>query len=469
MRLTERRAELAIAGAIVAAAAAISPIGIRLATGRLDLSPRIVVLSLTFDLFLLIFAAAVLARGRARRVCLHIAAWVFPLALLAAIETAAIALKLADRIAPLEDFSVLADAGGWPPYLMSLGRKASAQQADLPRSSRGDGIGPAPSARKAARGCWLLDWIGLGLKDLRPNEITDDLQLYRPWRGEGISINELGLRTAPPSPKAAGEWRIAVAGASAAWGWRVLDADTIPVRLQALLRGQGHPNVTVYNFAIDSITLAGELEVVRRFRDVYAIDQVVFYTGANNVTADYLDATAPPDCFAGLIGGANMFELIKVAARLKARLAGPPPALLARLDQDMLPALGRDNSLRTAVVAANDYCRAVAMRCDILLQPVLPLRKPPRGAEIPLARTLAQVHPRYAEAFAAMYRSARDLELPAGVPVRDLSDLFDRSAAPYFFDAVHVNEAGNTFAAEQIAGIVAAGIPPSGNDANGAR
>ncbi|MEA2949810.1 MAG: hypothetical protein QOI40_5140 [Alphaproteobacteria bacterium] len=464
MWLRERRAELAVAGVIAAVAAAISPIGIRLATGRLDLSPRIIVLSLTFDLFLLIFAAAVLARGRARRVCLHIAAWVFPLALLAAVETAAIALKLADRIAPLEDFSVLADAGGWPPYLMSLGRKASAEPAQ--GSSRGDGIGPAPSARKAARECWLLDWIDLGPKDLARKEITDDLQLYRPWRGKGISINELGLRRAPRSPKAAGEWRIAVAGASAAWGWRVLDADTIPVRLQALLRGQGHPNVTVYNFAIDSITLAGELEVVRRFRDVYAIDQVVFYTGANNVTADYLDATAPPDCFAGLIGGANMFELIKVAARLKARLAGPPPALLARLDQDMLPALDRDNSLRTAVVAVNDYCRVVAMRCDILLQPVLPLRKPPRGAEIPLARTLAQVHPRYAEAFAAMYRSARDLELPAGVPVRDLSDLFDRSAAPYFFDAVHVNEAGNTYAAEQIAGIVAAGIPASVNGAN---
>jgi lysophospholipase L1-like esterase len=65
-----------------------------------------------------------------------------------------------------------------------------------------------------------------------------------------------------------------------------------------------------------------------------------------------------------------------------------------------------------------------------------------------------------------MYRSARDLELPAGVPVRDLSDLFDRSAAPYFFDAVHVNEAGNAFAAEQIAGIVAAGIPASVNGAN---
>ncbi|MCZ7392809.1 MAG: hypothetical protein O8C56_05695, partial [Candidatus Methanoperedens sp.] len=45
--------------------------------------------------------------------------------------------------------------------------------------------------------------------------------------------NALGLRAPPPTPKAAGEWRIAVTGGSAVWGWRVLDADTIPVRLQA--------------------------------------------------------------------------------------------------------------------------------------------------------------------------------------------------------------------------------------------
>jgi lysophospholipase L1-like esterase len=329
---------------------------------------------------------------------------------------------------------------------MSLGRKASADPAEPRRSS--------PPARKATE-CWPLNWIGL-----RRKEIPDELQLYRPWQGDGISINALGLRTALPSPKAAGEWRIAVAGASAAWGWRVLDDDTIPVRLQALLRGQGHPNVTVYNFAIDSIMLADELEVVKRFRELYAIDQVVFYTGANDVTSGYLDATAPRDCFAGLLGGANMFELIKAAGRLKGKLAGPPPSLLARLDADVLPALGRDSSLRRGVIAADDYCRAVTMRCDIILQPVLPARRPPRGPEIPLARSLAQVYPRYAEVFATVYRSVMDMGtgVGTGVPVHDLCNMFDRSPAPYFFDAVHVNEAGNAFAAEQIAGIVAAGI-----------
>jgi hypothetical protein len=46
-----RAGDFALAGAIIAFAAAISPIGIRLATGRLDLNPRVLILSLAFDAF----------------------------------------------------------------------------------------------------------------------------------------------------------------------------------------------------------------------------------------------------------------------------------------------------------------------------------------------------------------------------------------------------------------------------------
>ena len=66
MGLSRRRADFTIAAAIVAVAVVVSPIGIRLATGRLDLSSQINVLSLTFVLFLLILAGAGLTWGRAR-------------------------------------------------------------------------------------------------------------------------------------------------------------------------------------------------------------------------------------------------------------------------------------------------------------------------------------------------------------------------------------------------------------------
>jgi hypothetical protein len=96
-----RISDLAIAGLIAVLAATVSPIGICLMTGRLDLSARITVLSLTFSAFLLVLAAAVPSRRRMRAVTFYVLMLSFPLVLLAAIETAAIAFHLADRFAPL--------------------------------------------------------------------------------------------------------------------------------------------------------------------------------------------------------------------------------------------------------------------------------------------------------------------------------------------------------------------------------
>src|SRR5262245_35132878 len=196
---SRRIADFAIAGLIVALAVTLSPIGIRLMTGRLDLSPRITVLSLTFCAFLLVIAAAVPSRGRLKVLMFYLLTLSFPLVLLATIETAAIAFHLADRLAPLEDMSTLVNRSGWPAHLMSAGRKVE----------------------------------------------KDGLQLYRPWQGHEIIINELGLRAAPPTPKRSGEWRIAITGGSVAFGWRVRDADTIPVQVQEQLHERGFSNVTV--------------------------------------------------------------------------------------------------------------------------------------------------------------------------------------------------------------------------------
>jgi hypothetical protein len=135
-------------------------------------------------------------------------------------------------------------------------------------------------------------------------------------------------------------------------------------------------------------------------------------------------------------------------------LLGPSPGLVARLDNDILPKLARDNSLRDGVIAADAYCRAAGIGCDFILQPMLLTRREPRGPEIGVARTLKEVYPRYAEVVATMYRAAVD----TGLPVHDRSDLFDESTEPYFFDAVHVNEAGNRLAAERIAATMAAGL-----------
>jgi hypothetical protein len=174
----KRKADFAVAVVIAVLIVAINPIGILLATGRLDFSRRVTVPIPTLDLFLLILLGAVLASGRVRRAFFHLLAWTIPLALLAAMEAGAVAIHLADRLMPLEDCSVLV------------------QKYDT--------------------------YAGVGRREMR-----DGLLLHRPGRDDDVSINELGLRTALPSPKSRGEWRIAVTGGSAAWGWRLRDVDTM--------------------------------------------------------------------------------------------------------------------------------------------------------------------------------------------------------------------------------------------------
>jgi hypothetical protein len=406
MRPSKRTAEVVVAAAIILLALVISPIGIRFVTGRLDLPLRVSVVSLTFDAFLLILAVTIIARGRARQILFYPLACSLVFAAVAAIEVGAQAIALADRVAPLEDTSTLLHGDRWPPQLMS-GERVVEQ---------------------------------------------DGLRLYRPLHGNGVLINDLGLRTAPPTPKRPGEWRIAVTGGSAAWGWRVLDVDTIAVRLQEALHRQGHPNIVVYNFGIEIAAMAEELALLRRFRDLYSIDQTVFYTGGNDAILHYLRAATPQRPH--LVGGLHAFELIKFAHRLSAKFLAPHAALLDKMDKEVLPRLARKNSLRDGIAAATAYCRTAAMRCDFMLQPMLLARSTPIGPEVAITRALRQFHPRYDAVTATIYRSVHEL----GPTVHDLSALFDGSAGPVFVDAIHTNEAGYRLAAARIAAIIAPGL-----------
>src|SRR5262245_33708706 len=402
-----RIADFAITGLIVVLAVTVSPIGIRFVTGRLDLSPRIIVLSLTFGAFLLVLAAAVPSWGRVKVVLFYLLMLSFPLVVLAAIETAAIAFHLADRFAPLEDMSTLVNRSAWPAHFMSAGRKVE----------------------------------------------KDGLELYRPWEGRDIIINELGLRTALPTPRRSGEWRIAITGGSLAFGWQMRDADTIPIQVQEMFHERGLSNVTVYNFGIDRAVVAEELTLLKRFRETYDIDQVIFLTGANDVTYNYMSVASSSDGFGGLIVGINAFELLKFVGRIKASHASSD--LLQKLDNELLPSVARRNSLLDGLIAADEYCRISALRCDFVLQPVLLTRRAPIGPEIRLTQTLRQVYPRYDELFTTMYRAATS----AGLPVHDSSDVFDQSAEPYFIDVTHLNEAGNRRLAARIAEIAMPRIP----------
>ncbi len=311
MARTGRLIEYFVAAGLGVAAFVISPVGVKLFTGRADLTFRVNIVSIACDLFLIAVIAAIMARGRLRRICFHAVAWTFPFAALAAIEAVSLSIRLADRIAPLEDTSVLTHKGSWPAHLMS---------------------------------------------DARAYTDNTGLRLYRAWQGDGVTLNKLGLRTRMPTPKAPGEWRIAVTGGSAVWGGRVVDADTIPSQLENALHRAGHGNVTVYNFGNEGATLRRELELLKRFHGIYSIDQVLFYSGANNVTNAYINATSKRS--GPWVANAMTFELIKAAVRLQAMHSEPSAQMLQWLDNVALPEALKRNTLNQSIVSADQYCRA---------------------------------------------------------------------------------------------------------------
>jgi lysophospholipase L1-like esterase len=364
-------------------------------TGWLNLSPRIMILSLTFGAFLLLLGGAVPSRGRMRVIVFYLLMLSFPLVLLAAIEATAIAFHLAAPL-PLRDLSILVNRNGWPAHFMSDKRKVE----------------------------------------------KDGLHLYRPWSGDGIVINELGLRTALPTPKRSGEWRIAITGGSLAFGWRMRDADTIPVQMQKMLHEEGLLNVAVYNFGIDAAVIRDELGVLKQFRKIYEIDEVIFLTGINDVWSTY------PMGPTGVVGE---FELMKLVWLLRVS-----SVRLQRLNE-LLPNVARHNQLLNGLIAADEYCHLTALLCDFVLQPALTTRRPPIGPEIRLANALRQHLPGLDKLFTTIYGTAAS----GGLPVHDFSDVFDQSDKPYFFDWAHLNEAGNRRLAARILDIVIPRFPPA--------
>ena len=406
----DRIVEYAMGAGFALVAAVISPPGLAFITGRGSLSFRVTAISAVFAIFLALLAVAALLRGRLRRLAFYGCALTFPLALLAALEAGAVAVHLADVVAPLENTALLAKKTPWPTYLLT-----EASYYTTP----------------------------------------DGLLLYRPWTGDGITFNALGLRTVMPSPKAEGEWRVAVSGGSAVWGWHVVDVDTIPADVQDILRREGHGKVTVYNFGIGGATLKRELALLEHFRATYGIDQVLFYTGANDVITGYIGHTN--ERYGPWVGTTTSFELVKTAVRLQAMSRTPPPEMLRYLDEEVIPRAVAANTLRDGILAAAAYCRDSKLVCDFALQPMMFDRKSHTGAEADMARTLDRIYPRMDALAHRIYADA----MAAGPPghMFDLSHTFDNTAEPLFLDHVHLNEAGNRIAAARAAAIIAARLP----------
>jgi hypothetical protein len=373
------------------------------------LTLRAVVMTLALDGFLLVWIGAILTQGRRRRFFFHLIVWTFPLVLLDGIEEVARSLGLAEKILPLTDDSVLRSKGNLPAYFFDETRAAPANPG----------------------------W-----------------RLYRPHSGDGIFVNDLGLRTAAPTAKSAGEWRVAISGGSTVWGAHVLDADTISENLQRVLRRSGR-KITVYNFGVEGATLEAELLTLKRFREIYALDEVLFYNGFNDVLKAYWDATAGHRDYLNFVS--SSFELTKAARRVSAVVEGVNSSYLAKFEREILPKALRNNPLRRGIAAAGDYCRAAELECVFAFQPMLITRGNHPAGEARLDKLYEFLFPGMARLTQEMYRDAL-AEGPDG-QIYDLTSVFDDQARPFFRDYVHVNEDGNRVVAEALMPILLKGVP----------
>jgi lysophospholipase L1-like esterase len=410
MMQTNRVLDYLVAALLGAIAFAFSPLAQILTKGYAGLNLRAVVMTLALDVFLLVWIGVILTQGRWRRFFFHLMVWTLPLVLLAGLETLARSVRLPEQILPIADDSVL----------------------------RGNGR--------------TLDYF---LGDTRTVPADPGWRLYRPRNADGIYINELGLRTATPTAKSAGEWRVAISGGSTVWGWRVLDADTIPENIQRLLPQKAR-KITVYNFGIEGATLEAELLTLKRFREIYALDQVLFYTGSNDVLKSYWETTTGGRSeFDNFI--ASGFELAKAARRVNALLEGVNATVLARFESDKVPGILQDNPLRRGVVAAEDYCRSAELDCVFVFQPTLVTRKNHPAGEARLAKTYDILFPGMAMLTRQMYRDA--MSVGPDDRMYDLTGVFDNRASAFFTDHIHVNEDGNRVIAEALVPILLKGAP----------
>jgi lysophospholipase L1-like esterase len=410
--LSNRTADYFAAAVIAGLALAVSPVAIRMLTGRAELTFRLLLLSVTFDVFLLLVAGAVLTQGRARRLFFAAIACTLPLVLLAALETLAGVIHLSDRVAMFQDVSTLERGSDW---------------------------GPGKNHLAAEK---------------------DGFVLYLPWSGRGVTINALGLRTAPPAPKAQGEHRIAVVGSSETFGFRLADADTIPALLQAALQAQGHSEISVYNFGIEDATIARELALLKHFKDIYDIDQVVFVAGASDLYSEYFaiqDDSLDSSRIGRRIAG---FELYRTIERIRSTWFEPSRDRLAQFDARFATYRSRKGGgLVDGIVAADNYCTAAALRCDFVLQPLVLFRQVPSGTEPKIARTYLRQYPHLDLLASRLYREAIGLRTIA--QIHDLTAAFDDAPSQFFIDEVHLNEAGNRALVKTLLPIVT-GKSPAG-------
>src|SRR5262249_6971209 len=160
----------------------------------------------------------------------------------------------------------------------------------------------------------------------------------------------------------------------------------------------------------------------------------IFYTGGNDVALTYLTELNGPSSFSDLYS----FEILKVVARLQGVLATPSPQALAHMDNVALPRMRQASTLEPGIREARKFCGAAGMRCDFVLQPLLPTRKGTIGPEANLRRSIDILYPRADVAILQLYDDA--MRAGESHQMHNFSSVFDGQKQAFFVDFAHLNE-----------------------------
>lgn len=283
-------------------------------------------------------------------------------------------------------------------------------------------------------------------------------RVYRPFTSASYNVNSFGFRTREPGTKHPDEWRIGVLGGSTIWGTSVVDSETIPNLLEVRLRAVYGDRVTVYNFGVENSHLADEIEVVKKYRTTFALDQVVFYDGGNDTAWAYNHVLRPerPDGGAGMVADTPMNRVSFAIRRTNTyrvlnslflhafpvRTAPMSPQDYGRLvSSEAATYLG---TMRTA----DTYCRDLGLTCAFFLQPMLD-EKPMRTRD---EQNFIQSREDEFPGFAKFRRDfMAEVLAGAGSMATDMEWALKDVSEPTFTDNIHLNRYGNRRMAEVIA------------------
>jgi hypothetical protein len=319
-----------------------------------------------------------------------------------------------------------------------------------------------------------LDGVYAGLGARARKIRGTKLWTYVPVRSEHYNANSLGFRGPEPSPRAdPNELRIAVLGGSTVWGSMVADRDTMPARLETVLRAAlPSRNIHVYNLGIEGFALEQEIALAERLHDAVDPDALVFYDFFNDARLAYQGNFELPvfdrdegtylaqregplwqrlrNAKEWLAGNSRVYRVIERVVR-GLRSHPLPDAVF----EERLSRLVAGYRERIAAVTAHERARGIPVWAFV--QPSIVTKQRSSEVEQGIYTEWIENYPGFDRFFVrgAQQAAAADDDLP----IFDLSQLFAAVGEPLYWDCAHVDPDANQRIAEAIGRELAPRLP----------